>query len=263
MVINSRILFGKRALGNALNKRSFFTIFLLGALAGLTALPVWGNPAAPTPCRGTDKACLFEELRQSADAISEDKWRDISYRELAKSLATDRRFDEAVSLVAKIKTPDTQALTIRGIGMAAASLPLTTEDYASLFASLAAAADTIAQPASKDIAYTYIAMSQSFARQDAAALATARAMTSPELRHKAFGEIAEVQAERKDAQAALATLKEIDSAAYRNKSTRTITLLLADRGMFDEAAQAAHAITNPTLKAEALQYILTRQQQAK
>lgn len=242
-----------------MNKRVFFTVFFLaiGTAPAFAAAPA---PLVPQPpCKGADRACLFKELGQSAASIEDDKWRDISYRELAKSLAAENRLDEAMALIPKIVTPDTQALTIRGIGMAAATLNLTPDQYSALFKSLAQEADKISQPASKDIAYTYIAMSQSFAKQDTAALATARSMTNPALKHKAFGEIAEVQAERKDTAAAMATLMEIDSPAYKNKSTRTITLLLADRGLFDEAAMAAHQITNPTLKAEALQYILTKQ----
>lgn len=242
-----------------MNKRVFFTVFFL-TFGAAPAFAAEQPPLAPQPpCKGADRLCLFEELGKTAASIEDDKWRDISYRELAKSLAAENRLDDAMALIPKIITPDTQALSIRGIGMAAATLNLTPDQYTALFKSLAEAADTITQPASKDIAYTYIAMSQSFAKQDASAIATARAMTNQALKHKALGEIAEVQAERKDAASAMATLKEIDSPAYKNKSTRTITLLLADRGLFDEAAVAAHQITNPTLKAEALQYILTKQ----
>lgn len=240
---------------NILNKRTFFTVFFF-----LTALSPAGAEASAAPaCGGADRACLFKELGETAAAIEDSKWRDISYRELAKSLAADKRLDDAIALIGKIATPDTQALTIRGIGMAAAKHKLTPEQYDILFKTLAREANKITQQASKDIAYTYIAMSQSFALQDQAAIATARAMTNEALKHKAFGEIAEVQAERPDAIAAFATLKEISSQSYRNKSTRTITLLLADRGLYNEASQAAHQISNPTLRAEALQYILTKQ----
>lgn len=216
--------------------------------------------AEPTICSGTDHACLLKELEKTADGIQEVKWRDISYRELAKSLATDGKFTEAMVVVPKIQTGDTQALTIRGIGMAAAAHNLTADQYNALFKSLAEIADKITDQPSKDIAYTYIAMSQSFAKQDAAAIATAKAMTNPALKHKALGEIAEVQAERKDAAAAIATLKQIDSLSYQNKSSRTVTLLLADRALYDEAAKVAQGIENPTLKAEALQYIISKQQ---
>lgn len=215
--------------------------------------------AEPVVCAGTDRACLTKELNSTVDQITEPKWRDIGYRELAKSLASEGKLTEAMALVPKISNGDTQALTIRGIGMGAAGLSLPASEYDTLFKSLAALADKIKDTPSRDIAYTYIAMSQSFAKQDSSAIATAKTMTNPALKHKAFGEIAEVQAERKDGTAALATLKEIDAEAYRNKASRTITLLLTDRGLFNEAAQAAQSISNPTLKAEALQYIITKQ----
>ncbi len=240
--------------------RAFFTVLFWTALSATAAAQ---QPPAPTVCPGTDKPCLFKELMQAADAIEEAKWRDISYRELSKSLAVDGRFDDAMAIIAKIKSGDTQALTIRGIGMAAADHKLDSDAYALLFKKLAALADSIPDTPSKDIAYTYIAMSQSYALQDEAALATARAMTNPALRHKALGEIAEVQAQRKDAVSALRTLSQIDSPAYRNKASRTVTLLLSDQSMFDEATKAASGIANPTLKAEALQYIISKQQASK
>jgi predicted negative regulator of RcsB-dependent stress response len=233
--------------------RAFFTIFFLG----LGISPVMS--AEPVVCAGTDRLCLMQELSRTADQIEDAKWRNIAYRELAKSLAADGKLAEAMALIPKITNGDTQALTIRGIGMAAAGLSLPSQSYDDLFESLAALADKITDIPSRDIAYTYIAMSQSFAKQDGAAIKTAKAMTNPALKHKALAEIAEVQAERKDAIAALTTLKEIDADAYRNKATRTITLLLSDRGLFNEAAQAAHSISNPTLKAEALQYIIAKQ----
>lgn len=236
--------------------RHFFTVLLLWPVA----FPVLA--AEPTPaCAGSDRACLLAELATTTAAITESKWRDISYRELAKSYAEEGKTSEAIALIDKIENPDTKAMTIRGIGMAAAELNLTSETYAELFKILAEKAAGISHEPSREIAYTYISMAQAFAKQDDAASTTAASMTNEALRHKAFGEMAEIQAERPDAPAALKTLKKIDSESYRNKSTRTVTLLLADRGLFDEAAQAAHGITNPTLKAEALQYIIMRQKQ--
>ena len=214
---------------------------------------------AAEPCAGSDRACLLRELEKTASEIPDDKWRDIAYRELAKSLTADGRTEEAIALIDDIKNPDTRAMTIRGIGMEAAGLNLSAEGYATLFKSLTDKASSITHPASHEIAFTYISMAQAFAKQDQEALKTAASMSNDALKHKAFGEIAEIQAERKDAVAALATLQLIDSEAYRNKSTRTITLLLADRKLFDDASRAAHGITNPTLRAEALQYILLQQ----
>lgn len=231
--------------------RVFFTVFLLAALP---------FPArAAEPCAGTDRACLISELQDTVSGIQDAKWRDIAYRELAKSLTSDGRTEEAIALIDKIEHPDTKAMTIRGIGMEAAGLKLGADEYAALFKALAEKAAGIAHPPSHEIAFTYISMAQAFAGQDQEALKTASSMSNDALKHKAFGEIAEIQAERKDAAAALATLRHIDSEAYRNKSTRTIVLLLADRKLFDDASRAAHAMTNPTLKAEALQYILEQQ----
>ena len=234
--------------------RYFFTVFFL---AGLIS-PALAQEPAPA-CTGADRACLLQELETTAAAITEEKWRDIAYRELAKSYARENRLTDAVTQIDKISHPDTKAMTIRGIGMAAAELALSEGQYKELFASLAEKAAAIAHEPSRDIAYTYISMSQAFARQDEAALATAATLKNDALRHKAYGEMAEIQAERKEPAGALATLARIDSEAYRNKATRSVVLILADQGLKDDASRAAHGMTNPTLKAEALQHILEAQ----
>ena len=202
---------------------------------------------------------MISELQATLPNITEQSWRDIAYRELVKLLAQEGRTTEAIALIDRISNPDTQALSIRGIGMAAAEINLTPEAMTTLFAALRKRADAITQPAPREIAYTYISMSQVFSRLDKEAKVTAEAISNPALKHKALGEMAEIQAERSDGAAALQTLSEIEDVPYRNKASRTIALLLADRKIYKEAYLAAHGMTNPTLKAEALQYILNKQ----
>lgn len=239
--------------------RVFFTVLFVLLAGNANATPTNGSDKPDPICQGQDQACLFNELEKSAAAITEEKWRDIAYRELAKSLAETGQTERAISLISKIINPDTQALTIRGIGMGAAKLNWAPEKYSDLFTQLTSKAMAIEHTPSKEIALTYICMAQAFARMDDDAVKTAQSMTNPALRHKALGEMAEIQAERSDAVAALKTLNMIDSEAYKSKSARTITILLSDRQLFDDAAKAAALIKNPTLKAEALQYMITRQ----
>lgn len=234
--------------------RVFFTAFCLG----LALLPA-SVSAQASSCSGTDQACLLGELEKSADAITDVKWRDISYRELAKTLAANKQTPQALAILEKISNPDTKALTIRAIGMTAATHNLSVTEYEGLFKNLTERANAIEHIPSKEIAYTYIAMAQSFARQDEAAVVTTNAMTNAALKHKAFGEMAEIQAERGDAEAAIATLRRIDLESYRNKASRTVTILLADKALYNDAATLAQGITNANLRAEAIQYILNKQ----
>ncbi|MGE4312718.1 MAG: tetratricopeptide repeat protein [Pseudobdellovibrionaceae bacterium] len=203
-----------------------------------------------------DAKCLSEAVRQAAAQIKEKSWRDAAYRELAKSYASDRYFDKALSLIDKIETPDTKAMTIRGIGMAAADLKLDKAAYDSLFTQLKAKKDTITHLPSHDIAETYIAMSQSFAGLYEEAFKTASAMKNDALQHKAFGEIGEVAAERGDTLQAFKALSQITSHSYRNKSARTISGIFLKAGDIKSAIQAANMVDNAYMRASALQAIL-------
>lgn len=241
-------------------KRNFFTVFWAACLIlSINPSPALATASPGAACTEADRACMIAELQATLPGITEKSWRDIAYRELIKLLAQEGRTAEAITLIDEISNPDTQALSIRGIGMAAAEINLPPQAMTDLFKALRTRADAITQPAPREIAYTYISMSQVFSRLDKEAKETADAIVNPALKHKALGEMAEIQAERNDGAAALQTLTEIDDVPYRNKASRTIALLLADRGLFKDAYLATRGMTNPTLKAEALQYILTKQ----
>lgn len=241
-------------------KRNFFTVFWATSLIlSITPFPAQATGASLASCTEADRACMIKELQATLPQITEKNWRDIAYRELIKLLAQEGQTTEAIALIDEISNPDTQALSIRGIGMAAPGINLTAQGYTDLFTALRKRADSIAAPAPREIAYTYISMSQVFSRLDSDGKATAQAIENPALRNKAYGEMAEIQSERNDGAAALQTLALIEDTPYRNKSSRTVALLLSDRGLFKEAYAVAHAITNPTLKAEALQHILNKQ----
>lgn len=223
----------------------------------------FGQAAAQENCAtATNRSCIAAEILKSADEIKEPQWKDVTLRDLAASLTYDKRVDDAIALVPKISNPDTQAMTIRTIGMTAAlygkDSPVVLKET---FVKLAAAAATIKQPAANAIAYTYIAMAQAFAGMDADAWATADAMTNPALKHKAFGETAEIQAERGDLSAAMQSIGKIDAASFRNKAYQNIAEILIKKGMYDEALKSATAIDNPMKRAQTLQEILKGQEE--
>lgn len=210
-------------------------------------------------CKPEDRVCILRLLQDEAVRIENPAWRDQTYRELAKTLAFEGRADEAVSLIDKIQNPDTQAMTIRGIGMAVADHKTPLADKEPVFAALREKASTITHPPSFAIALTYIAMARAFAGDDAGAWATAAEMENDALRHKAYGETAEIQAESGKFEAAMKSIAFIESASYRNKSYETVARILADRKMFAEALACAMKNENPFKKAESLQYILDQQ----
>lgn len=230
-------------------------------LAAFAAGPARAESApAPAACASaTDLDCMLGLLDTTAAAIPEKNWRDQTFRELAKLMAKKERYDDAIALLARIENPDTRAMTIRGIGMAAASLKKDPASYAPLFEKLTAEAAKIEHPPSNAIAQTYIAMSQAFAGDDAGATKTALAMQNAALRNKALGESAEIQAEHGDVAAALVSISHIDDPAFRDKAHNLISKILTNRGEYDKALDAATKITNNYQRANAILHILARQ----
>src|SRR5690606_35633259 len=148
----------------------------------------------------------------------------------AASMTYDGRIDDAVALIPKIENPDTQAMTVRAIGMAASLYGKLSEgELKAAFEKLGTAAKTIKQPAANAIAFTYIAMAQAFAGLDDDAWATAAAMNNDALKHKAYGETAEIQAERGDLDAAMKSISFIDAASFRNKSYGNVASILVKK----------------------------------
>jgi len=222
-------------------------------LSLLTAFPV---AASAAPCAPEDKPCLMAEIESLAPQIQNALWRDQIYRELAKSYAYEGIENKAVSLIAKISNTDTKAMTIRGIGFAAADTKMEAGRIATLFKSLSTAAKKIDYPPSRDIAWTYIAMAQALAKDDTGALTTIKEMENPALKHKALAETAEIQAERGDAAAALATAGEIDSLSFRNKALSLLNDIFVEKNMPADAYHATSMIDNPYMRARALQTII-------
>ena len=132
-------------------------------------------------CDAQNRSCMTDHILNLAEQIEKTRWRDQTYREAAKTMAADGRADAALLLIDKIETPDTKALTIRGIGMEAAMAGKVTEN---LFAKLRTETEKITHPPSYGIALTYIAMAQAYAGDDAGAAQTASDMQNEDLRNK-------------------------------------------------------------------------------
>lgn len=207
-------------------------------------------------CSVKEKLCIMEQAEGIIANIDNDSWRDKAYRELAKSYTYEGQPDKAIALIPKIQNADTKAMTIRGIGFAAADRSWQRHKYNDLFQKLDKAAQTIDHPPSHAIAYTYISMAQAFAKDDEGAMKTAASIENNALRHKAFGETAEIQAERGDFKAAMDSIVEIDSLAFRNKSYRLVSKIFTKQGRLQEAYEAAMKINNPYTQAQSLQTIL-------
>ena len=233
--------------------RKAYPLFLSLALLAFPA------QAVEVPCALEDRACILKMLEESAGEIENKNWRDQTLREIAKTYAFEGDLEKAMSFIERIETPDTQAMTIRGIGMAAADNDLSAEEYETLFTTLREKAETITHPPSYAIALTYIAMAQAFAGDDEGAWATAADMENDALRNKAYGETAEIQAEKGKAAAAMKSIEFIDSEAFRNKSYALVTKILADQGILEPALRSAQKLTNPYKKAQSLQYVLDKQ----
>lgn len=239
--------------------RRILIAFLFAVSATLTLsspLMAQDQAAAPKKCGIEDRICLLTTLEESAGQIDTVAWRDQVYRELAKTYAADGDYKHAITFIDKIETPDTKAMTIRGIGMASAWFKHPAETYKDIFSSLRTESEKITHPPSYAIALTYIAMSQAFAGDNEGAWATADSMENEALRHKAYAETAEIQAEKGDFKNARISIEKISSLSFRNKAYETITKILADHGFLADAYESALLIDNPYKKAQAIQYIL-------
>ncbi len=219
----------------------------------------FGHTTQAAECAVSDRVCILKEIEAQSVKIENTSWRDQTYRELAKTKAFEGDMNGALAIIDKIETPDTQAMTIRGIGMVAADLQFQKEQYDTLFAQLREKAEKIKHPPSYAIALTYIAMAQAFAGDNDGAWKTASEMENDALRHKAYGETAEIQAEAGDGAAAMKSIGFIESLAFRNKAYAIVSKLLADREKFEDALEAGMSIENPYKKAKALQYVLDKQ----
>jgi hypothetical protein len=246
--------------------RAFVRAFILFIAAlGLSAAAAHAEKAvepdtpAPACASASDLPCMLDLLSRTAETVTDSHWRDQTLRELAKLMAKQKRYDDAIAIIARIENPDTKAMTIRGIGMEAASVKDTPAAYEDLFAKLTVEAEKIEHPPSHAIAQTYIAMAQAFAGDDDGATKTALAMSNDALRNKALGESAEIQAERGDLAIALASIGHIDDPAFRDKAYRTITEILARSESYDKAFAAAQKIDNSYQRAQAILFILARQ----
>ncbi len=212
------------------------------------------------PCAGEDKLCLFDMLEQSTTAVTEQSWQESTWREMAKLLTHQGQEARAVSLISRIKSPDTQAMTVRGIGIAAAEDGwIDRARYDALFTHLKAEAAKIADPPSNAIAMNYIADAQALSGDDAGSMETALSMANPEMRNKALYDSAKYQAEGGRLGAALAGIAAMDDPAFRNKAWRAVSKIFADAGDYDNALRAMEPMDNAYQKAQAVLYILTKQ----
>ncbi|MFP4098101.1 MAG: hypothetical protein ACLFP8_00130 [Alphaproteobacteria bacterium] len=211
------------------------------------------------PCSAAQRDCLIDKMITLTAQIENTAWRDQTYREIAKTLAFDKKFDQAVALIDKIETPDTRAMTIRGIGMTLAEYENSTEDLARKFAKLHIKAGEILDPPSQGIAMTYIAMSQAFAKNYEGAWATCEKIKNTALRNKAYAETAEIQAEYGDFEPARKSINLIESTAFRNKAFEIISKILANNRHYEQSLKAAMSIANTYKQTQAIQYILDQQ----
>ncbi|GEM_PF-999889 len=223
------------------------TIGLIGSIGSSGA-------RADEACTATDTICILRMTEATAPMITEDKWRDQVYRDLAMGYAEENRPELAIPLIRKIGNPDTRAMAIRAIGMGVAhySDSMSAEDYAPIFKQLTDEASAITHPAAQGIAFTYIAMAQAFAKLDAEATETAKGMTNTALRNKAFAESAEIQAERGDLKAALASIAHIDDEAFRDKAYALTANIFTKTGRHADALAMAGHIVNPYKKTQVL-----------
>jgi len=238
-----------------MRQSTFILLFML-----IMALPVQSYAQTKDSCLPQDITCLLSTINSESQKIIEPKWKNNSLRDLAVSTAFHGDIDGAINLISKIDNADTQAMTIRAIGMALAiHKKLTPEEYKVIFTKLDKAAKIITVEGARDIAYTYIAMAQAFAGLDGDATLTTQSMVNEALRHKAYAETAEIQAKRGDFNASAKSLNAITSTAFKNKASANVSEIFVKADDYDSALKIANLIDNPVTKAGAYQKIVDAQ----
>lgn len=234
---------------------SSFFVFILALTAGFACARAEDKEPA---CAAMDRPCLMKQIETLAPKIEKSEWKDQTMRELAKTYTYEGQPDKAIALIEKITDNDTKAMTIRGIGMAAASQKWERHRYDQLFTRLSEEAVKISHAPSQGIAFTYISMAQAFAGDDEGARRTASTMTNSALRNKAYGEAAEIDADRGDLKNAMISLDTIDSAPYRSKEYDIVSRIFLGKAMVEEAYACASKIDNAYLKTKSIQRILNK-----
>lgn len=240
----------------------FFPIFFTFSIIVMFIWPInsaYANQQKNHICKTDDRICILNQIESKAEKIENQSWKDQTYRELAKTYAFEKQFEQAINIIDLIQTPDTKAMTIRGVGMTIATQNHTQESYDRIFTQLRTKVEKIEHPPSYAIALTYIAMAQAFAGDNDGAWKTASDMDNTSLRNKAYAETAEIQAEKKDYSAAKTSIEKIQSQSFRNKAYSIISKILADNAEYDDAYHAARSITNAYKQTQSLQYILDAQ----
>lgn len=240
-------------------KPVFICIIILSLFIGTAQSFGETTHSSDKSCMSEDRACVLELLHNEAKRIDQTLWRDQVYRELSKTYAFEGMFDKALNIIPSIQTPDTQAMTIRGIGMTIAAQNHDRDKLNQYFDALTNASKQISAPASYAIALTYIAMAQAFAHDDQGAWDTAASMENDALRHKAYAETAEIQAEFGKFDHAMKSIAFIESQSFRNKAYTIISKIFAEQQLNQEALNAAMEITNAYKKAQAIQTLLDLQ----
>ncbi|MCB9988941.1 MAG: hypothetical protein H6868_06355 [Rhodospirillales bacterium] len=228
-------------------------------LAFVLGMPLTALSQDAKVCAAKDTACLLKELETVSEKIDEARWRDQTYRELAKLLTHEKKTDEALALIEKVENSDTRAMTIRGIGVAAAETDLSDTEKKALYDSLILAAQEIESDASRPIALRYVAKGQVLAGFDDDGRATTVSIDNLSQRDKAYEEIAEVEAKQNKLDQALQSIAGIESPPYRDRARSAVSRIFAGKGQYEEALTAARAIENAYTRADALRLILTKQ----
>lgn len=253
--------------------RTWFTATLLTRLIMklvrflcLSALLLITNPAyAESWCSNMAKPCLSNRLEQIAPQVTNEKWRNSLYKDLAVIYVRDNHFDKALQQLRKISVPDTQAMTVRSMGMAFAKQkpPATPEQKTAFFDSLKKATENIKHPPSHEIAHTYIAMAQALAGEENASNETAKNMENQALRNKAFAESSEIFAKKGHFETAFRTITYIDTQSFRNKALKIIADIALKDHLYNHALKAGQKIENTWLQAQTIKNILNDMQKHK
>jgi predicted negative regulator of RcsB-dependent stress response len=200
--------------------------------------------------------CAMSALDLYVPQINNVRWRDQSLREQAKILVRKGDVQKALTLISQITNADTQALTIRAIGIGMKDLTLDDAQKTLYFDALHKHATAITHTGSQEIALTYIAIAEASAGLFQNALKTASKLETRSLRNKSYQEIAEVLSATHKSDDAFFALERIDDTAFKNKAYSVVAAVFIKHQHITNALKATDFIDDPYIKSSSLLHII-------
>lgn len=243
------------------HKTSIF-LFLFLLFVGFSTMheAAHAEQSQSVECTINTPDCVLERVLADIQTIDNQEWKDESTHDAAHQYARLLQFDNAIKLIAGISSDDLKAKTIKSVGMLVKGNIAEKTERTRIFTALHVEAKKITNPTAYTTALKNVAISEAYSGDHEEALKKVGSIDNQGFRNKAYADVAEIEAMHGTWALAKQSLEHIDNHAVKNKAYETVVKTLTDRGLKDNAYDAALMISNSYQKSKAILYILSSQQ---